>query len=463
MRCAVIDINLLQKDLSEQISLVKSKQISLAQLWQQQSQLVDIVNPKVNAFISRQSFEESEQSAMTADSTELPLAGVAITVKDNIDVKGFNTTAGLETRRNNIASDDAFVIDKLRQAGAAFSGKLNMHEGALGASNQNAHYGNCYNPHQLDASPGGSSGGSGAAVASCMTPLALGTDTMGSVRIPASYCGVMGFKPSRGAVSNRGSVTCSRVMDNIGPIARSARDLTLAFSWMNGFDAKDAHSQAFDYKIFLPDNLQLLVPDNLLALGVEQNIIDDFERNLVAFKDIGCEIKYFSIGHYDFGAARRAGLIICEAEMRVEHEQDWLNNRAQFSPYLNNLLSYIDKKSPMDVIKSEKVLDNAVIQAREILAQGDFILMPTAPQRAFDFAQTIPANQADLTSLANQAGLPAVSIPMLTSHLLPAGMQIVGKQGSDHQLLSLAEKWQKHTEYRYQLPQTIIELLEVSK
>jgi aspartyl-tRNA(Asn)/glutamyl-tRNA(Gln) amidotransferase subunit A len=174
---------------------------------------------------------------------------------------------------------------------------------------------------------------------------------------------------------------------------------------------------------------------------------------------MGCEIKTFDISHYNFSAARRAGLIICEAEMRVEHEAYWLNNNEKFSPYLKSLLSYIDKKSPMDVIKSERVLDNAIIEARNILSQGDFILMPTAPQRAFSFNDAIPANQADLTSLANQTGLPAVSIPMITDNVLPSGMQLIGKGASDLALLALAEQWQTHTQFQYKIPNIIIELL----
>ena len=137
--------------------------------------------------------------------------GICVGVKDNIDVKGFATTAGMATRIGRQAKQDAFVINRLRQTGAQFIGKLNMHEGALGATNQNEHFGDCHNPHKHGYTPGGSSGGSAAAVASGMVGLSLGTDTMGSVRIPAAYCGIFGFKPSRGAVSNHGSVTCSRV------------------------------------------------------------------------------------------------------------------------------------------------------------------------------------------------------------------------------------------------------------
>ncbi|XQW83558.1 amidase [Thalassotalea piscium] len=463
----MIDINLLQLDLSEQISLIKAKQLSADQLYKQQQALIKVVNPKVNAFIAvnENSDDESIQSNSLSSYSlsKKAFAGVAVAIKDNIDVLGFNSTAGLEIRRHVAAKQDAFVVDKLRQAGAVFSGKLNMHEGALGASNQNLHFGNCYNPHELSLSPGGSSGGSGAAVASCMTSLALGTDTMGSVRIPASYCGVFGFKPSRGALSNRGTVACSRIMDSIGPIARSAIDLTTALNVMAGYDIQDPNSQPIAFSKTLPNAPIVLIPEDLELLGVEADIIADFNRNIDVFKSLGCQLKPFSITDYDFGAARRAGLIICEAEMRVEHEKDWQEHLALFSPYLKKLLSYIDTKSPMDVIKAERVLDQAIVKVRELLTQGHFILMPTTPQRAFSFDEGAPANQADLTSLVNQAGVAAVSMPMITEHPLPAGMQLIGGIGSDFQLLALAEKWQALTEFSYKMPQTIIALIEETK
>lgn len=451
----MIDLTLLAQDLTGQIELVRSKKLSAQEINQQQLALIEKINPTINAFISVTETLEEHSSLETN-----VLSNLSIAVKDNIDVSGFNTTAGLLVKKNIKATSDAFVIAKLRAAGGVFSGKLNMHEGALGASNQNAHFGNCYNPHQLDASPGGSSGGSGAAVASGMTALALGTDTMGSVRIPASYCGVFALKPSRGALSNKGTIACSRIMDTIGPIARSARDLSLAMNIMSGFDLEDANSRDISFIDDLPNRPILLVPEELESFGVSQDIIADFTRSIDAFKLMGCQIKYFSMNDYDFGAARRAGLIICEAEMRVEHQQDWHNNRSGFSPYLNNLLSYIDRKSPMDVISAERHLDKAIVKGRSILKHGHFILMPTTPQRAFTFEQPVPANQADLTSLANQAGLPALSIPMISANALPIGMQLVGPSGSDFQLIALAEKWQQHTEFTYRLPPTIAELLK---
>lgn len=451
-----IDSQLLISDLTEQIALIHKGDISAIELYQQQLALINNVNPQVNAFISIAS-NTLPINEVGIDST---LAGVGIAVKDNIDVRGFSTTAGLETLRHNMPEDDAFVIENLRRAGACFSGKLNMHEGALGASNHNSHYGDCFNPHNLTLTPGGSSGGSAAAVASGMAALALGSDTMGSVRIPASYCGVFGFKASRGAISNRGSVPCARIMDNIGPIARSARDLSLAFDIMQGFDPLSAESVLYDFDHQNKPVPTIIVPEELASYSVDESIIADFTRNLSAFEQMGCTIKRVDFSGYNFSAARRAGLIICEAEMRVVHGDAWQNTPELFSPYLRGLLSYIDKKTPMDLIRAERTLDQAVVFARQLFNQGEFLLMPTAPQRAFAMASDVPANQADLTSLANQAGLPAATMPMLCDHALPAGMQLIGKRGSDYQLLALVEQWQRTTEYFCPLPEAIKQLIE---
>ena len=447
-----MDIALLSQDVSTHIALIKDKQISALELASEQYALIEKLNPTINAFISHQMPQFAVDTAFTSSLFQ----GVCLGIKDNIDVLGFATTAGMATRVGRQAQQDAFVIKRLRQTGAQFMGKLNMHEGALGATNHNEHFGNCHNPHRQGFTPGGSSGGSAAAVASGMVGLALGTDTMGSVRIPAAYCGIFGFKPSRGAVSNHGSVTCSRVMDNIGPMARSARDLSLAMNVMEAFDAGCASSMefsAFSTGSYI-DNKILLVPQNLTELGVAPDIVADFNANLSAFKDLGFSLEYFDFSAYNFAAARRAGLLLCEADMRIEQQDDWQHQQQKFSQYMRGMLAYIEGKSPMDIMQSERLLDKATVFARQLFERGSAILMPTNLQRAFSFDDPVPANQADLTSFANQAGLPAVSLPMLSSNPLPAGMQIVGPLGSDNYLLHIAESWQEHTSFRCVLPKS---------
>ena len=474
---SAFDIDLLSCDLTAQIAAVNSGDISASELNQQQLALIEKLNPSINAFITVNA-DLADDAVLASPKSASPntnlinpnFAGLTIAAKDNIDINGMLTTAGMATRRQHKAKEDAFVIAKLKAAKASFSGKLNMHEAALGASNHNPHYGNCYNPHRLTHSPGGSSGGSAAAVAAAMAPLSLGTDTMGSVRIPAAYCGVFGFKPSNGMVSNRGSVSCQPLLDTIGPIARSARDLRLAMNVMAEFDHQDPH--AFNYRsmgasstidtkapVFDCQQQTLMVPENLQSLGVEDDIIIDFENNLSVFTDMGFKIKRFNMVGHDFGAARRAGLLLCEANMRIEHQWHWQHHRDLFSNSLQKMLSYIDRISAVELMQAFHQLDKAKCLLKKGLSQGEILLMPTAPQRAFHFDEKVPANQADLSAIANMAGAPAVNIPMLTKNSLPAGMQLVADVGQDELLLTIAERWQAHSGFSYQLPATVAELL----
>jgi len=447
------DFELLSADYVQQRQWLQSGRLSAAELLAAQQQAIACFNPVINAFICQLS--PSPAPAGLAPARLKALSGLCVAVKDNIDIKGVATTAGLAVRKNAIAATDAFAVARLRAAGASLTGKLNMHEGALGATNHNSHFGDCHNPHRAGFTPGGSSGGSGAAVAAGMVTVALGSDTMGSIRIPAAYCGVFGFKPSRGAVSNSGSVPCGRLMDTLGPLARSARDLTLVSQQLLAFDRQCPEAVRISRRSKLAQPLILLVPEDLEALQVSADIIADFAKNLAVFRDMGAIIKPIALRHYPFAAARRAGLLICESDMRLEYAAEWQQQPQGFSAYLQALLAYPDRKTAIDYSAALQQITDAAISARQWLAQGHFMLLPTTPQRAFSLSDAVPANQADLTSFANQAGLPALSLPMLSDAALPGGMQLVGPAGSDFQLLALAERWQQHSGFIYRLPASL--------
>ncbi|MFW5816746.1 MAG: amidase, partial [Wenzhouxiangella sp.] len=201
---------------------------------------IEANNPRLNAFVRIEAdgarAAAVESARRYAAGQARALEGLPIAIKDNLDLAGSPTTAGMLTRKHHLADSDAAVVRRLKAAGAIIVGKLHLTEAALGADGANPHFGNCQNPVKLGHSPGGSSSGSAAAVAAGLVPAALGTDTMGSVRIPAAYCGIWGFKPSFGLVSSAGSVAVSRRLDHVGPLTRSAEDLELLLSVMAGFD-----------------------------------------------------------------------------------------------------------------------------------------------------------------------------------------------------------------------------------
>ncbi|TRX55061.1 amidase [Thalassomonas sp. M1454] len=446
-------LEILSLDLTAQRQLIEQGDISADQLLAMQLAHNEQVNPHLNAFIS-------SAKHISATDAKQAFAGISVAVKDNIDVLGFNTTAGMLTREDSKPTDNAFAIKKLLASGMSISGKLNMHEGALGATNDNPHFGKCFNPHNLTHTPGGSSGGSGVSVAAAMTPLALGTDTMGSVRIPAAYCGVFGLKASKGAISIGGTVICAKELDNIGPLTRSARDLRIALEILQGFDKDCQQSRQIDY-LAEQTSYQLLAPSNLEQLGVEANIIEKFEQQLQLLVDAGHKIKRFSLD-YDFSAARRAGLLICEKDMLVEHQFDYQNNHHLFSAELASMLDFGNTKDDASVTKAINVLAKAEQLAQQIFAQAEILVMPTAPQQAFEFSQAVPANQADLTALANHAELAALTAPMPTNEL-PMGIQFVGPAGSDYQLIGLAEQYQTLSGWQYKLPQALADLISGDK
>jgi Asp-tRNA(Asn)/Glu-tRNA(Gln) amidotransferase A subunit family amidase len=365
-----------------------------------------------------------------------PLDGIPVAVKNNIDIAGVPTTAGMATRRERVADRDATVVKRLRDAGAVVLGTLNMHEAALGATNDNPHYGRCRHPRDREFTPGGSSGGSGVAVAAGLCVAALGTDTMGSVRIPASYCG---------ALSLNGVVPVSRRLDSIGVLTRAVGDLKPLLDALAGYDALDAGSSAERAAAALAPSkgdlrrLKFGCIANLAAADVRPDIE---QRFLEALDALNLNPVTISFADYDFGRYRRSGLLVCEAEMLIAHLDDWADRRELFSGELKRLLTWAESKRALDLAKADLSIDQAVLKLRQVFERIDVLLTPTTPQTAFRFSEPTPANQADLTSVANLAGLSAVSLPMGTLDGWPIGFQLLAPAGRERQLIGLAERFE---------------------
>lgn len=383
--------------------------------------------------------QAAESARRLAQGAARALEGVPVAVKDNLDVAGLPTTAGMATRRGRIAARDAGAVARLRAAGCVILGKLNMHEAALGADNDNPHFGACHNPHRIGHTPGGSSGGSAAAVAAGLAAASLGSDSMGSVRIPASYCGVFGLKPSRGLVSTAGSVKVSSRLDHVGPLARSARDLGALLAVLAGYDPGCPASRPLALAPAVPGPLRIGVL-RLPMLPLEADIAADFERGLALLAALGHALEPIDCGAFEPGPARRAGLLVCELEMLAEHAEDWTHSRDLFSPALAAMLAFAERQGASALGRALARIDQARVNLQRWLAPFDLLVAPTTPQRAFAFGSAVPANQADFTCLASFAGLPALSLPLpVAAGALPLGMQLVGPHGADLRLLALAE------------------------
>lgn len=347
-----------------------------------------------------------------------PLSGVTIGVKANIAVKGLHWTAGMALFRDRIAGEDAEVVARLRTAGASIIGVLNMEEAALGAKTDNPWFGPTHNPHRMGHTPGGSSGGSGAAVAAGLCDAALGTDTMGSVRIPAAYCGVYGFKPAPQAISQHGLELAEPSLDAIGPLARSLALLEQVARVISDFGVDRA-----------PKGLATLAdlggvecqPAVLSALALAQRVLGPVDA---------CRLPHA------LSRVRYAGFI---KTVRFMAQHFAVADPALLSDHLRWLVAYGPRRLDADWQQDQRVLAETATAMQQIVGQARVLLLPTAPQTAFAHADAAPASQADFTCLANIAGLPAISIPAgVSQDGLPVGVQLIGAAGSEPALFDLA-------------------------
>lgn len=350
------------------------------------------------------------------------LAGLTVGVKANIAVAGMPWTAGCEVYRGRVAPKDAAVVTKLRAAGAAIIGMLNMEEAALGAKTDNPWFGKTQNPHKTGYTPGGSSGGSGSAVAAGLCDIALGTDTMGSVRIPAAYCGVYGFKPAQTSVSQEGLELAEEWLDCIGPLARSLDLLESAARVMTDFGDGDAASGP-------------LVTLAETGVDCELEVIEKF-RDVIRLA--GSEIAVAQLAH-PLSRIRFSGFIKTSKAMAA-HFAD--AGQDKLSANLQKLLTYGPKRSDADWAEDQAILAETAQAVQDIVAKHAAIILPTAPQGAFSHSEDAPANQADYTCLANIANLPAISLPMGVDDAgMPLGLQIVGRTGHEADLFQLAREF----------------------
>ncbi|RJY10054.1 amidase [Aurantiacibacter aquimixticola] len=351
-----------------------------------------------------------------AEGGEGPLAGMTVGVKGNIAVKGLPWTTGLAAYRERVAGEDAATVAALRRAGAAVIGALNMEEGALGAKTDNPFYGPVQNPHRLGYSPGGSSGGSGAAVAAGLVDAALGTDTMGSIRIPASHCGIYGFKPATDRVSQHGLEPADLSLDAIGPLARDLDTLERVARAMSDFGEDET------------DQAGAVLADH--GVEVDPQVAGVFDDVLAALSKPPAPV---TLDHRN-SRIRFAGFIHVSRAM-AEH----LVAVGSLSAHLQKLLAYGPQRAPDKLAEDSVVLDAAKRRVREIVAEHGYLIMPTVPNTPFPHSQAEPAAQADFTCLANIAALPALSLPAgWTQDGLPIGVQIVGRAGCEAGLFAFA-------------------------
>lgn len=421
--------DLLRLSASEQARRVASGELDAQELLRLQRAAIGRDNPGLNAYVH---VVDAPRIATGGS----PLAGSTFAVKDNIDVQGIPSHGGLRALHARPAPRHATVVARLEAAGLACLGKLNMHAMALGATNHNADFGDCFNPVLRTHTPGGSSGGSGAAVAAGLCGIALGTDTMGSVRVPASYCGVVGFKPSFEALPTDGVMPLARLLDHVGVLARSVEDVRHAFALLHPAPAGTLPVSPLPVD---PRRFVLALPANLDALGADAEVVAAFQAAAGRLGACGWRMRPVAIPVDQLAPVRRAGLLLAEAELAVTLAPFLAERRAEVPAGLLAMLDYAAGRSALDLARA---LQRMVALARWVAAtleSAHALVLPTTPQTAFAMAAPVPANQADFTVLANLSGGPAISLPMpVAAGALPAGLQAIGRRGADLQFLQLA-------------------------
>ncbi|HEX5461503.1 MAG TPA: amidase [Steroidobacteraceae bacterium] len=376
----------------------------------------------------------AESDARVATGALRELEGIPLAIKANIAVAGLRWSAGMRARRDEIARSDAASVHDLRAAGAIILGTLNMHEAAFGATTDNPWFGRTMNPHRPGHTPGGSSGGSGAAVAAGLCVGALGSDTLGSIRIPAAYNGIYGLKPTHGAVASDGLVPLAPTLDTIGPLARSLGDLeTLARVLLPGFEASSTGEPALRRLVLIAD---------LTEEPCEPAVVSAYERARAALGTLPS--TSITLPH-PLARVRLAGFMVAGRALAAQPQIRAALTEGTLSAELAKLLGICDQRSGVELGSDCEVLAQTGAALRAHLGSDGVLLLPAAPQAAFAHTPRPPSSQAAFTVLASCAGLPAISLPAgLDADRLPVGVQLVGPGSRDFELIGLGRTLDNH-------------------
>lgn len=393
-------------------------------------------NPALQAFVhvcEDLALQQAQASAQRWASGQPlgPLDGVVMALKDNIDVVGMPCTAGTGAYAQRMPGSDAPLYQRLRDAGVVLLGKLNMHEAALGATTDNPVYGRCMNPLREGFTPGGSSGGSAAAVADHLCTIAMGTDTMGSVRIPAAYCGVMGMIPSRTRLPMDGIVPLSPTLDVAGPLARSGHDLAQVMACLLGVSL----ATAVDANVWRSLRVGILPQTSEVAMAPAVQAAWQVTQQRLQAQ--GALLKSVALPDWSPARNRLHALLMSE----WEGADYWLDALGPELPGLSvELQKMLHYGAGLPLAKrqsSQTAIDDLRSHAMCLFADIDVLLLPTTPHTSFAHTEAAPASQADWACLANMLGAPALSFPCPTADM-PVSCQLLAAPGQDERLLLLA-------------------------
>ncbi len=461
---------------------IHGRELSSKELVEAHFNKINEVDEKINAFITLNK-EEALKAANRVDEKIKNgenvglLAGLPIGIKDNIITKNLRTTCGSKMLENFIPPYDATVVERIKQADGIIMGKTNMDEFAMGSSTETSYFGPTKNPIDMERVPGGSSGGSAAAVKAGEVALALGTDTGGSIRQPASYCDVVGIKPTYGIVSRYGAVAMANTLDQIGVFGRDVRDSVLMLSSITGYDEKDSTSfknpegtiifgsfqEETDYNNYLK-GMRVALPKEFFGEGIDSRIKDEIGKSIKIFESLGAEIEEISLPHLEYGLA--AYYIISTSEIssnlarfdgvRYGYRAKEYNTLDEL--YINSRTEAFGEEVKRRIMLGTYSLTRGyaddhykkALRVRTLIKEDfhkafskyDVILSPTSPVLPFKLGEKIKdplaMYKADLFTVSvNLAGICAMSIPCGYADGLPIGLQIIGDKYKEANIIKM--------------------------
>ena len=469
--------------------MLANKEISSVELTQTFLNRIDALNPTINAYIALDQ-DKTLAQAKAADvriaaGNATPLTGIPIAQKDIFCAQGWKTTCGSKMLENFIAPYDAHVITQFDNAGAVNLGKTNMDEFAMGSSNETSYFGGVKNPWDFSRVPGGSSGGSAAAVAARLCAAATGTDTGGSIRQPASLCGFTGLKPTYGVVSRYGMIAFASSLDQAGPMAKSAEDCALMMNVMAGFDERDSTSLQREKEDYTRDlnkplnGLRVGLPKEFFAEGLDAGVGKVIEAAIAEYKKLGAEIVEISLPNtglsipvyyvlapaeassnlsrydgvrYGHRAAEYTDLMDMYCKSRAEGFGAEVKRRILIGTYVLSA-GYYDAY----YLKAQQIRRLIAQDFEEAFKHCDVIMGPAAPSTAFKAGEKVDDPVAmylqDIYTIStNLAGLPGMSIPAGFSNNLPVGLQIIGNYFDEARMLNVAHQYQQVTDWHTIIP-----------
>ena len=479
--------------LSELRAQLDARKVSSRELTQACLERIAARNAELNAFIST----DAEKSLALADAADRriaageagPLTGIPLAHKDIFCAKGWRTSCGSKMLADFVSPYDSTVVARCDAAGAVNLGKLNMDEFAMGSSNENSHFGPARNPWDLNRVPGGSSGGSAVAVAAGLVSAATGTDTGGSIRQPAAWCGLTGLKPTYGAVSRWGMVAYASSLDQGGPIARSAADCAVLLNAIAGFDEKDSTSverPAEDYARALAapaerrlKGLRIGLPTAFFGPGIAPGVRAAVDAAIAQFRELGAEIREVDLPNASLSLPAYYVIALAEASSNLSRFDGvrygyraseygdladmYAKSRAQgFGAEVKRRIlvgTYVLSHGYYDAyyLQAQKIRRLIADDFRRTFAECDLIAGPTTPTTAFRIGEKsddpVQMYLDDIFTVpVNLAGLPAMSIPCGMADGLPVGLQLIGDYFSEARLIGAGDAYQQATDWHQRRP-----------